>query len=118
MNNHRFSPDDEEFKDRFQKCGIAPSDFDHRSHLRIAYIYLCEAEPEMAYSRMRRSLQGFLAHHGVDPKKYHETLTRAWMMAVYHFMCQSPPLLSASEFIERNPILSKSEVMLSHYSRE
>ena len=33
-----------------------------------------------------RTLHAFLACHGITPAKYHETITRAWILAVRHFM--------------------------------
>ena len=118
MKGHLVSPDDSEFRERFERCAIAPSEFSHQSHVRIAYIYLCENDPEVAYSKMRSSLLKFLSHHGIDPRKYHETLTRAWLMAVHHFMSRSQDQRSSLDFIKANPTLADSKIMLTHYSKE
>ncbi len=67
---------------------------------------------------MKRALLSFLEHLGVGTGKYHETITRAWVMAVHHFMASTESCSSFSEFIARNPILLDSEIMLSHYSAE
>ncbi|KAA3633012.1 MAG: hypothetical protein DWQ08_02500 [Proteobacteria bacterium] len=84
----------------------------------MAYVYLCEHDVEASTARMKNSLLAFLAHLGVGPGKYHETLTRAWIMAVAHFMAESGACDSAAEFMTRNPQLLDSKIMLTHYSAE
>jgi hypothetical protein len=56
--------------------------------------------------------------HGVDVSKYHETVTRAWIMAVRHFMEISPDSDSSETFIENNPKMLDSRIMMTHYSAE
>ncbi|HYJ40833.1 MAG TPA: hypothetical protein VEW08_08590, partial [Steroidobacteraceae bacterium] len=60
----------------------------------------------------------FLSHHGIPASKYHATLTRAWILAVHHFMHRSPEASSADDFIARNPALLDSKIMLTHYSAD
>lgn len=111
------STDDRAFRLRFEEGAVPPAEFDHRAHVRLAYVYLTEEdEPEPAYRKMRAALHAFLAHHGIDRSKYHDTMTRAWTMAVRHFMDGTPGSVSADAFIEQNPTLLDSKIMLSHYS--
>lgn len=116
--SHHLSIDDQDFKREFEACATPPDRFDHRAHVRLAYIYLCESAVEEAAQRMKTSLLAFLAHLGVDESKYHETITRAWILAVRHFMDQSQGSQSAEEFISANPVLLDSKIMLTHYSAE
>jgi hypothetical protein len=67
---------------------------------------------------MKDALLAFLTHVGVGYAKYHETITRSWMMAVAHFMSESPPCDSAATFMASNPRLLDSRIMLTHYSPE
>ena len=67
---------------------------------------------------MRAAILNFLKHHGITPTKYHETLTHAWILAVFHFMHRTPSALSADDFIDRTPLLLHSRIMLTHYSAE
>ena len=64
---------------------------------------------------MREALLNFLAHNSIPPSKYHETMTRAWVLAVRHFMNRSASTSSA-DFIARNQELLDSKIMLTHYS--
>ena len=115
---HLASADDLDFRTRFESCDVAPAAFDHRAHVRLAYIYLTEGEVETAYGMMRDALRRFIAHNGVDPGKYHDTMTRAWIMAVRHFMDRTRESASADAFIEQNPKLLDGRIMLTHYSAE
>jgi glutathione synthase/RimK-type ligase-like ATP-grasp enzyme len=118
MTGHQVSPDDLEFLREFEACRISPEAFDHAAHVRLAYLYLCEHPVEAATARMKASLLAFLAHVGVGPAKYHETITGAWIMAVAHFMRQSERCTSAAAFMSACPPLLDSRIMLSHYSAE
>lgn len=113
---HRSSTDDTDFRAAFESGGVLPEQLDHRAHVRLAYVYLVEHEAEEAGARMRSGLQAFLQHHGITPAKYHETLTRAWILAVRHFMERSPGASSAADFMVANPDLLDSRIMLTHYS--
>lgn len=115
---HTLSSDDHHFRKEFEGCRITPGEFNHRAHIRLAYIYLAENGPEEAFSLMRAALLGFLRHNGVPMSKYHETLTRAWILAVRHFMERSPTAPSADAFIAANPTLLDSKIMMTHYSAE
>ena len=115
---HTPAADDDAFVRAFEACQIPPAPFDHAAHVRLAYIYLCESNVDDAVARMKQALLGFLAHVGVSESKYHETITRAWVMAVAHFMAEGPPCGSAAAFIPAHPRLLDSKIMLTHYSAE
>jgi hypothetical protein len=113
---HSISSDDERFIADLESGKLPASGFDHRAHVRAAYIYLTASAAEPAAARMRDTLVRFLGHHGIDVSKYHETMTRAWILAVRHFMELTPSAASADAFIDANPQLLDSKIMLSHYS--
>jgi hypothetical protein len=113
---HQPSADDLMFLRDFEACKVSPDSFDHSAHVRLAYIYLCKHSVEVSTERMKQALLAFLAHLGAGPGKYHETITRAWIMAVAHFMDKSAPCSSAAAFIAGSPQLLDSRIMLSHYS--
>lgn len=115
---HDVSESDREFVARFEACHVAPADFDHRGHVRLAYIYLVTYDVDGAAAAMRAALVRFLQHNGMEVTRYHETLTRAWILAVRHFMASAGASASADEFIASNPDLLDSRIMLTHYSAE
>jgi len=110
------SPDDAAFRDAFEAGRIAPAMFTHREHVRLAYTYLCELSVDEAYGRAKGAILALLARNSLDTAKYHETLTLAWLKAVRHFMNATKHAGSSHEFLELNPRLLNSRIMLSHYS--
>jgi hypothetical protein len=118
MLKHELSLSDRKFRAAFEAGAFAPADFSHRAHVRLAYVYLAESDADLALERYRAALVGFLAHHGIPATKYHETLTRAWLLGVNHFMQRSPEASSADDFIARNALLLDSKIMLTHYSAD
>ncbi len=115
---HRASTEDREFRNRFEACSIAAGSFSHRDHLRLAYVYLCESPASVAFHQIKDALARFLDHHQVDPTKYNETVTHAWVLAVRHFMERAVPCSSFDEFIAISSALLESKIMLTHYSEE
>ena len=113
---HELSKDDLDFRAAFEAGAFAPADFSHRQHVRLAYVYLADCDVDLALERMRAALVAFLSHHNIPASKYHETLTRSWLLAVNHFMHRTPQTSSADDFIARNPVLLDSRIMLTHYS--
>jgi hypothetical protein len=113
---HELSSSDREFRMAFEAGAFTPADFSHRAHVRLGYVYLADSDVDLALERMRAALVSFLSHHGIPASKYHETLTRAWILAVHHFMHRSPEATSADDFIDRNPMLLDTKIMLTHYS--
>jgi hypothetical protein len=116
--NHELSTSDREFRTAFEAGAYAPADFSHRAHIRLAYVYLAEHDVERAAELMRAALLNFLKVHGITPTRYHETLTRGWILAVHHFMHRCRTARSAEDFIAREPMLLDSRIMLTHYSTE
>lgn len=116
---HLISTEDQEFKIQVESCEFPVPEFDHRAHLRLAYIYLVENDTGTAVQLMRDTLTGLLKHSGIDPsQKYHETLTEAWILAVHHFMNNTGTSESADDFIEKNTVMLDSKIMMTHYSAE
>lgn len=114
----QLSKEDRAFRFQFESCKVPPAEFDHRAHLRLAYVYLAECDTEAAYRLMRDGLRNFLEYNGVDLSKYHDTMTRAWILAVRHFMEATTSAQSASSFIEQHPEMLDAKIMMTHYSAE
>jgi len=115
---HQLTDTDLQFKRQFESGEIAPGDFNHRAHLRLGYVHLASHGPEKAVTSFRSALLAYLEHHGIDPNKFHETLTQAWLMAVWHFMQRAGDTSGSEDFLLRSAELLDPKVMLTHYSRE
>ncbi len=113
---HSASDEDRSFRSDFEGGRVTPAEFDHRAHVRLAYVYLTEGDDDGAAGAMRDALLRFLERNRIDAAKYHETLTRSWILAVRHFMERTPAAPSADAFIAANPVLLDSRIMLTHYS--
>lgn len=115
MNSHELSREDPCFRAAFEAHTVEPSQFNHEAHVRLAYIYLAEHDVESAIQRMREALLNFIEHSGIPRSKFHETITRAWVLAVRHFMDRSASS-SSTDFLAKNQELLDSKIMLTHYS--
>ena len=115
MKAHELSQDDRWFRAAFEAHTVKPPQFNHEAHVRLAYVYLAEHDVESAVQRMREALLSFIDHNGIPRSKFHETITRAWVLAVRHFMDRSATS-SSTAFIAKNQELLDSKIMLTHYS--
>lgn len=115
---HQISEADQRFLEAFEAGHWPTAAFDHAAHLQLAYVYLCGSDTDTACARMATALQQYLRHHGLPAEKFHATLTRAWMLAVAHFMAMTPPCPSTQAFLTAQPRLHDGKLMLTHYSRE
>lgn len=115
---YKITKQDTEFQQLFESGRFPLDGFDHRAHLRLAYIYCARSSTEQAYQQMRQALHSVLKYNNIDLSKYHETITRAWIMAIRHFIERTSNSDSADDFIDQHPQLLDSKIMLSHYSEE
>lgn len=84
---YRSDEEVEEVVRGFESCALPPADFDHGRHLVVALALLVRLRDERAAAaRMRAGLERYLAAHGVDARKYHETLTVFWVRRVRAFV--------------------------------
>jgi hypothetical protein len=56
--------EDREFLRAFEACEVAPKDFDHAAHVRLAYIYLCERSVDASVAGSPARFRG--TGHRVD----------------------------------------------------
>lgn len=83
---------DAAFARAFERGDIAPADFRHVSHVRLALAYLDEsASVDEAAERMASALRRFATRAG-HPEKYHHTITLFWMHMVARLLDKSLPL--------------------------
>jgi hypothetical protein len=94
---------DAELVERFEALELAPRDFRHREHVRLAFAMLAGKDLAEAALRLRRALLRFATAAGA-PAKYHETLTWAYLGLVQERM-YGAAYASSLDFVERNPDL-------------
>ena len=85
----------------FESCKTGKGEFKHRDHLTVAVWYLSLTSLEQAIERMRAGLLRFLDHHGVDRKRYNETLTVFWNEMVCRTLNEIEPQTSLVEKCNR-----------------
>lgn len=112
------SNEDRIFCEHVEQCLFPISDFDHKAHIRLAYLYLTQYGVEDAVIKVREVLFNLLKYNDIEPLgKYHETLTKAWLLAVKHFMNKTEKCTTADEFIKHNPALLDTAIMMTHYKK-
>ncbi len=108
---------DEAFLLAMADCSLAPNSFNHRAHLRLAYLHLEKAgEVDLAAERVCKTIQHYAAHHGA-PDKFHCTLTQACVKVVAHFKARAKDL-TWEELLIKFPGLEQNmlELLHQHYS--
>ncbi|MBX2961140.1 MAG: hypothetical protein KF687_01435 [Cyclobacteriaceae bacterium] len=107
---------DLEFAESFAAGALNPSDFDHKAHLRLAWIHISQYGVEKAIAAICDQIRAFAAANGAKDK-YNKTVTVAAIRAVYHFMLRSNTT-DFESFIQENPRLMYNfkELLNHHYS--
>jgi hypothetical protein len=72
---------DDEFLTAFHSCLLPKEDFRNLDHFRLAWLHLHRESLEEAENHVRAGIQAFAAHHGAT-RKYHETITIAWLRLI------------------------------------
>jgi hypothetical protein len=108
---------DEAFARAFEQGLVPPSAFDHLAHVRVAWVYLKEAESvDLALPRMRDAIRAFAAAAGV-PQKYHETITVLWMRLLADVRARGASG-ELADVLRAHPALGDKDLPLQYYSRE
>lgn len=81
--------DDDSFIDRFARLDLGPEHFDHRGHLRMAWLHLTRYDLEEANARVCRGIRALAIRFGV-PDKFNHTLTEALMRIMAARMADTP----------------------------
>src|SRR5918911_1686263 len=105
----------------FESCAIPADEFAHRAHLVVAlsHLHLSGMTVPQAAARMRAGLYRFIEHHGVDRRKYNETITLFWIKLVRSFLDKTDPSRPAAEIA--NEIIEaygSAQLIYTYYSKE
>jgi hypothetical protein len=95
--------DDRTFVDALESCTLPSDAFDHRAHVRLAWLYLSEEPLLEALSRFVSSLKRYAGSLGASGK-YHETITYAFIFLIHQHMAEQQAA-TFDEFAAANPDL-------------
>jgi len=102
-----------------ETCVIPAGQFRHADHVRAAWAMLQEQTLDHVIPRFGAALRRFAEHHNA-PGLYHETMTRAFLLAIDERIRRSPSPQPWEGFSASNPeLLGDHRVFLErHYSPE
>ncbi|GEP44030.1 hypothetical protein [Brevifollis gellanilyticus] len=112
---------DEEFLQQFDTQTLPLEQWDHRAHLRVAYLYLSRLSFEEALVRVRCGIRAYNAaqHIGDTPTGgYHETMTHAWLHLVHVTLSEFGPMENSDQFLTAQSQLLSKRALLLFYSRD
>lgn len=114
--------DDVELWRRFSTQDLTHAEWNHRAHVRTAYLHVARWPIDEAHLRMRAGIIRLNHRHGLvesAQRGYFETLTRVWLVLVADAARRCVPRPSSSlDLLERRPELLERDLPLAHYSRE
>lgn len=92
-----------------------PGEFPHRSHLRVARLYLVQLPLGEAIERFGADLRRFARAKGAATK-YHHTITVAFLLLMRARLAGAPAGETFDGFLARNPDLASSGCLKAFYS--
>jgi hypothetical protein len=105
---------DADFLRRFEDSTLPTSDFHHRDHVRLAWLYLRRYSALEALARFVEGLRRFAAANG-KPGLYHETITWAYLLLIHERMARTEAE-TWEEFAQANPdLLTWNPSVLDRY---
>jgi hypothetical protein len=112
--------DDAELWQRFSTQDLTHAEWNHRLHVRTAFLHLSRYELDEAHLRMRAGIIRLNQRHGLEEtpsRGYFETMTRVWLCLVQAARRQCAAVDSVA-LLEHCPALLDRELPLRHYTKE
>jgi hypothetical protein len=107
---------DEEFLRRLADCSLPPEAFNHRGHVRAAFLVLAQTPGfGAALERMRGLITAYAAHLG-KAGLYHETITVAFMALINARRAEAENL-DWEAFAAANADLFDKEILTQRYDK-
>ena len=111
------NPADKKFVDALESCTLPPESFNHRGHLRLAWVYLSEHPLEEAIARVCHSISTYANSLGATDK-FHHTLTEAMTRIICARMANADAD-GFDEFVQVNSdLLRRAASVLGEYYSE
>lgn len=110
---------EEEFFEQFETAVLDASIFDHKNHVKMAWIYLKKFELPEAMINFSKALKNFAKVNGAE-NLYHETITFAYLILINERLRIAEKQASWEEFIKDNPDLfdRKDNILKKYYHEE
>lgn len=105
---------------RFEDHSLPLEEWNHRAHLKVAYLYLNQFSFAETLERLRTGIQAYNAAHGIEStltSGCHETMTQVWLQLVSSALHQFGPADTADAFFDTQPQLNNKDAPLLFYSR-
>ena len=88
--------------------------FGHRQHVNLAFVAVRRYGMPSAADKVCTWIRQ-LAEHGRAPRKYHHTVSRAWVELVAHHVTTDPDCTRFDTFARRYPALLNKRLLSAHY---
>jgi len=115
---------DEELLCQFENCTLDGGQWTHRSHVKVAFLYLRRFPFEEALEHLRRGIKSYNASRHVEEgptSGYNETTTVAFahlIAATDRAYGMVMPTSTADEFCDTHPQLMSAKLLRLYYSPE
>jgi hypothetical protein len=97
--------DDEDFLAAFERASLPPASFGHRTHIRLAFLYVTRHGRERGGRRMRLAIRRYAGAIG-RRDLYNETLTTFWLTEVADAVARHRPLPDHRALLRCEPRLA------------
>jgi hypothetical protein len=112
--------DDAALWEAFRSSTLPEDVWNHRAHLRVAWLHLARWDIDEAHVLMRVGIVRLNAFHGLEETRdrgYHETLTRLWLSLVA--LARAKDARETSDaFLDAHPWLLDRKLPLSFYAKD
>ena len=112
---------DEELRRAFESCTLPFAFWNHRAHVRMAFLYASQYPFDAALDRMRLSIKAYNASQQVPEsldRGYHETITVAFMGLVRSELTRRGPYPDSEAFCDCHSDLLDKSLLLKFYSKQ
>ena len=106
---------DDEFLRAFESATLPADQFDHTAHVRAGWCYLQRYPLGESIDRFSRALRSFATANGAT-RKYHETMTVAWMLLIAERLSASSELDWPSFAALHSELFAKPSLLSRYYS--
>jgi hypothetical protein len=106
---------EDEFVAAVEECRYANAEFRHADHIRLAWIYVRRYGASQAEERIAETIRRFAISQGHE-RKYHGTLTRAWLRLVATAQHLTPRATAFDEFLAKHGWLLDRSALSVFYS--